>query len=670
MKKCLEVIVYRVPIAVLSLLCLFISIASLLIYGNQDEDSIGIPAVVFVLPCVILFIIFLLYLYDKSKKISNYGKSLIITLFVILSVQIVLLIVMPRIYPITDCYTTLDEAAAMSDQNGLLDNTTDYFARYPNNYLFTIIMYYLFNLSRAFGVDYFIFACIINVILIDLTIFLGYKVVCDMIDEKRANLYLWIMALCPTNYVFIFFPYTNTFSMPFIMGIILCGIRKEFKYKVGFVTLGILGVCLRPTTVFAVIGVIIYKVLTYKNVRVSKTGIIRGCALIILAVVLMLSEKSFVNMHLTDPNNDKGFPVTHWIMVGLKGTGEVTGSDVRYTQSYKTKSEKIRANIKEINKRTNNLGIIGLGKLLLTKTVKIWAIGTDDFQNYYNSVKQYTSVYNLIFGNNNAWLILYSQIFRAASFLLITVMLFFSFRMRHVDKRIVPIIALFGIVIFLMIWETNKKHSICYTPILTMMMLYGIDIVGKIKWYHVRKESSGVKVGQIKTAMIVFGSVVTLGGAVASFTNCGQHIEEKVLFRSEYNMGFLPCKDNRICQTINPEDSFNFVNIHLRKKHRLRTGSDGKICIKLTRDNSLIAEKYIDILNIKNNWIGLDGFECDPGEYTVEILPIGNCDGITIAYYPGKKLEQYYNSLLLCNGDVMNESSLSVRAYRKDLYGG
>lgn len=556
----------------LAAISIYILGLSFLVLANQKErvkDNAWLP-IFLVLATIISVYLF----YVISKRIIYLNiKIWEITIFsLIIALQLYFLFGVADIYPITDCYTTIDEAISMHYQKGLLDNNMDYFARYPNNYLFTILMYYAFFIPKLLGGSYFKFAVLMNIAIIDFSILLAMKIIKKIIGEKNGLLFLLFFSLSPTNYVFVFFPYTNTFSIPIMLGIIVLGLSNNIKSRYIAVALSVFGYCLRPTTIFVSIGVAFYWILQLiKNKGYDKKShlVIRFCGGVVLGIVVAVLIQAFVSSHLMNKHNEKGFPITHWIMVGLKGSGEITGADVDFTESFESRNDKIEANLMEIKNRVSKLGISGVLKTYLKKIGKEWAVGTDDFQNYCNSDKNYSNTYELFFGENNTWLIVYSQIYRCLIFFFITIMMGQLIVKKHVnDEWYIFIIAILGSIIFLMIWETNKKHTICYTYILGIMMQYGIsiftDLIDGIKEKKIMVFPNRIKIIRAVGVLLIVSGVM-IGNDI--FINSAS--EKKIIYKSEFNMEtivFSELKKKEIKQYVQVNKDFETIKLHTKRR--------------------------------------------------------------------------------------------------------
>lgn len=667
-KSLLFYIFYKLPVWMLFGISIYITGVSAVTMANQNEKLKIHPGLV-VIPGVMIFVVILFCLFQVVKRMRHSFYFIILSLGVIFLIQLFLVFFAAEIYPITDCYTTLDEAVSMISQHGLLDNTSDYFGHYPNNYFFTIMMYYVFLIAKFFKIPYLLFAVIINILMINLSIFIGYFIVKEVLNENSANCYILLSVLCPTNYVFVYFPYTNTFSMPFISGIIYFGLKKGGASRIAFILLSVIGFCLRPTSLFATIAVLIYYIFYLKETKFSKKMVFHTGLLLFLTVSIFFAEHIFVKIHVLNPNHQEGFPATHWIMVGLQKTGEYNGKDVAFTQSQKSKKEKISANIKEIEKRVKKLGLTGIFRLYLIKIGKIWAVGTDDFQNLNNSDAYYSKLYDKIFGDDNLWLIFYCQVFRCATFLFIIGMLLKMGTEKKPHIGIVFTVGLLGIILFLMIWETNKKHSICYTHILLMMMCFGINSANvRIRNFLEIKAVKPKKLKRIAFTCAGISLCLMCSIHMILMYFAQQHNNPKrVIYKTEWNMSKIPganFSNQDILQNFTAQKDFSEIKIHINIQNKKQTNVGSIKMQLLDEKDTLVNEKDFQRKDLtKRAWIGFDHLKCTAGIYKLVIKFTGDCSFINFLYYSGKKMEHFKGTSLYVGKKRLGVSSLSIRVY-------
>lgn len=596
----------------------------------------------------------------------------------IIFLQIVMVGFVAKIYPITDCFTTLDQAMAMVEsQNGLLDNTTEYFARYTNNYFFTICMYYVFLVSKKIGLDYFMTAVVINIFCIDMTIFLSYKVANEIGGERKALMLLFVMLICPTTYLFIYFPYTNTFSAPFIMALILCFIRcnkydnKKVCYIIAIPFLLIIGSLIRPTTIIVGIAGVISIILQTKTI--SARFLIKGMLISGIAILLYLSINLFIKNHLLERNNTKGFPATHWIMMGLKGTGEVNGKDVEYTMSFPKKEEKIQGNIKEILERGKRLGVKEICKLYISKIGKEWSIGTDDYQVLQSSDEKYTKLYQFIFGERRAVTVIYTQVFRATTFAYIVFFLICYYKKNEIKDMVILLITFSGIVVFLMIWETNKKHNICFLPVCLVMMIEGISClreVGLADFFTYR-------IKHIKKVLLVFIGMIFVIIDFIILIDKDFYTTKKFLFSNYlyYKAENNPAEITKVSEegkTVEqvfwaPKD-FNSFSVHF-KRDSIQTNAEYKVSLVERDSEKILVSHKVSVQSLpRDGWIEIN-LTNKMGKadkfYIIRIVGNGKKDSLKIVSFESLVLKNYKKCKLLINS-IYEKGAISFRVMKKE----
>ena len=143
-------------------------------------------------------------------------------------VQLILILTAFRQYlPWADTLSVLNEAISMTSRDvPQITSAGRYFEIYGNNYFFTIFLYGYFRFFRLLGLTaYWTEALFLNMAAIDLGVFFAYATARRLAGPSRA---LGVLALCAVNpvvYVFLPFVYTNTVSIPFLMGIFYLCIR-------------------------------------------------------------------------------------------------------------------------------------------------------------------------------------------------------------------------------------------------------------------------------------------------------------------------------------------------------------------------------------------------------------------------------------------------------------
>lgn len=186
---------------------------------------------------------------------------------------------------------------------------------------------------------------------------------------------------------------------------------------------------------------------------------------------------NFIQKFIPISMDDAGYPYTHWIMMGLVGNGGYSHDDDKFTaQIYDDfgKKQAEKENIRIIKERIRNMGVSGYAKFLDNKMITTWNDGT-----YFSPEKLCREpyypdsfVYNHIVGNQNQIFVYISQI----SHILIILGIVLSGLCTYKDKEdeiTFAQIAIFGNLLFLLIWETRSRYLVYFLPIMIVVSIYG-----------------------------------------------------------------------------------------------------------------------------------------------------------------------------------------------------
>lgn len=539
---------------------------------------------------IALFLYTVLHFYRKLCRFCSTHTVLLmraITVVFILVVQIICFTKTGDITLTSDSFMVTDMASDMAaNTQGILDNSSDslnkanYFARYENNHFYTIMIYNYFCILGNFAnldIGSFITAVqILNIVMLDLGILLAYLAARKMKDIETADTLLLLSALSPTTYVWIFWSYTNTYSIPFVMGILLLylymhntqSMKGTILYGFSMGILGILGCFIRPTTIIPVIAVICLQILGRNNI--NKTVITRTAlwtAVFFLTAVLTSSMFTIIRKsHLTDPEGHGKFPVTHWLMMGLSDEGGFNKEDLYYTLQFKTKEEKNKADICRIKERLAEKGAIGLASLAMTKLWRPYGEGTDQFTQQASFAGKTTPLYDYIYGKKNGLFLIYCKAFRLLTLSLVFLAIISFIRRKQKDDMMLYMLTLFGSMLFFVLWESNRKYGVSFQYVL--LSLAAGSITGSLS---TAKESYIYK----KTSIFLYGSciVVMLLALFLGYYNCVvyQYNYKKeivnIIPRSS-NIKNTIAEDKTIEQTFVANQPFDEISLYVKRNHR------------------------------------------------------------------------------------------------------
>lgn len=502
-----------------------------------------------IIPGVILLSAFFLFIFRQIDKIQSQNEKKVMWVIsgLILLLQGIALFVLIKdgVKASTDTVRVIDQAIAMvKTQDGKINNETVYFGRYGNNYPFTVLLYYICKVIHFFGLEcYTAVLMVLNVILMDISGVFAVKLIRMLRGDKWGIKVLVLFLICPTTYVWIPFTYTNTFSLPFIMGVLYFGIKamrkREHRILNGIVTgiLGAVGYQIRATTIIPVIAVILGILLTLRIKRVRDRFILIFIIAAILAGTMMVSS-AVCRSHLKNTTIDRTFPPTHWVMMGLnrKSDGFVNDEDVAFSMKYATKDEKFRAHLGVIKKRLKKMGPIGYAELLVRKLNGLWALGEDGYQNWYGNGEDVSDIFQYINGDKSGLAGIYCQVFRSTTFLFIILSVLFQLRRKGVEEFFVLSLTLLGAILFFLLWETNKKYNICFMGIVLILAGDGITHISKFA-YRAREQYSKAKLMNIKRA----ASVATL--LVPAFLTILMILDRQYYLQKEWDYRKIAVQD-------------------------------------------------------------------------------------------------------------------------------
>ena len=306
-----------------------------------------------------------------------------------------------------------------------------------------------------------------------------------MFGRKNALMHLIICILTSPLYLYSAVYYSDTFSLPIGVGILYLWLILKEKDKLVTkillsVILGILlfvGMKLKILSIFVFIALVVYEFCVG-----DKKELIKGlCVILPITIISTIMFNSLVaNKLLTKEARDKyQIPVEHWILMGLKGNGGWSFLDYANTAKADTYAER-KQNVKErivarIEKRN-------IGKHLKQRYSKIaftWHDGT-----YWVSEKLTRGSINK--GRLNQFVVkngehvgVYKYITQAMHFSMIIYIIItlgnLIITKDYTNKSHILSITIFGLFVFLIIWETRSRFLINILLFMIMLSVNGIE---------------------------------------------------------------------------------------------------------------------------------------------------------------------------------------------------
>lgn len=440
---------------------------------------------------MIFGIFYLLYMFT-SKVVSKWETSIVLCFFLIM------LFIMFLIQSMLGFYLQIDGHAGYWDFDQIYRNAVSYattgeitnhvyFMRYPNN-TFLLALLSLFYRAVFFitGETSEMAGVFLNIAAIDFGIFMMF-LTCRKIYNSHTALFIGFLSFFFSPfYLYVPIFYTDTLSMPFLaLGVYLYTSfhLAEKKRWWHFVSLSfacivlLLGLKVKGTVflVFIALMIHIFLTLSPKNLLISGIVIVSTVSLTITTYNYLYDRAELVD---TTESDHYEYPFTHWLMMGLKEGGGYNSTDDSKTRGYDTVSEKKMYNLGQIKKRIKGYGVTGLMKHFAYKaTYTTWGDGT-----LYAGVKLErtpkfnTELQEYVFpdGKYYDYILYYSQGYWLALFFLLMVSIRSGVRSTKIDVFVFYRMAVFGLFLFLLVWETRSRYLVNYIPILMLLVVDGM----------------------------------------------------------------------------------------------------------------------------------------------------------------------------------------------------
>lgn len=384
--------------------------------------------------------------------------------------------------------------AAYYVESGIVGNP-EYYAQYANNQIWLLCLIALFKIVKFINPEaqmqeFQDVSIVLMCLLIQFMILLLYLTAKHLWNEKKAVCVGITAILCLPLYLYAQFAYTDIPGMMLGAMLLYFYVRMtksiEKKKYLYLILIGITGAAafkIKIMVSIILIAIFIEMFLTMQNMKTFAVHI--GISLAALIITLGIFQfASNAVLHIDDAMYEQNqFPATHWIMMGLNNSGGYTQKDVEYTEAFVTYEEKKAATIQGIKNRIKGHGISGMiHHVFITKMKRTWCVSTLNGDDYVGREMLYDTKFQKIFtkkGSMHEGCLAYTWMFH---FLIIAGICISGIAVLFDKDRksgfMVGRIAIFGVILFLSIWECNSRYLLCFIPVLT---LSAIDGYGRIK---------------------------------------------------------------------------------------------------------------------------------------------------------------------------------------------
>jgi len=322
-----------------------------------------------------------------------------------------------------------------------------------------------------------------NILLVNLSgLFTSLCVLKITGEKKYAKITWFIFAFLVGLSPWISIPYSDTFSIFFpIFSFYLYISQNPNKRNIvrwsGIGFLCLLGYTIKPTSLIVLIAILIvesvnlfsefdWKLLRNKLLSLST---------ILVAIPLILLLSVFLrNVVGIEVNREAKFTYLHYIMVGLNQNtdGIYSDQDMEYSASFDTIEQRNAGDLVIIKQRLNNFGIKGYLAFLNNKALVNFADGSFAWNregNFFYQIPERNSKISRLLRDvyypNGKYYLVYLTAIQLLWFVVLILIACNCSKLKSPDDQTTTVmLALVGIIVFVMIFEARARYLFSYTP--------------------------------------------------------------------------------------------------------------------------------------------------------------------------------------------------------------
>lgn len=395
------------------------------------------------------------------------------------------------------------EAAEMFCRQEFLQGTLAYLQYNPNNYGMLFLTYIFTRLGDWMNFEGYRMLAAFGIFLTNLAVYLC-GICAYRLTRKTWAAYLGygfsalLFGLSP----WIMVPYTDIFSIiiPIASLYIYLSLRNRdlpcFVRAFCICILPVMGYLLKPTNVLVLLAIAVVELLYMQGSGETPKQLMIICLALLLAVGVQRGAAAGIrNVFGVAPDASKEKTFTHYLMMGWnkRFCGEYNIWDDDYTNSFLTRQEKQRANLKKTEERIKSYGFSGTAELLAKKTLrnfnnpsfgwgKEWRFVTKIPEQKLPLTELLRNLYYISedhlegqgFGQGGAY---YRYLLTVWQFLWIHILLLCTLLMFAKDKQpqeTLFMVSVLGIMMFVSLFECNARYLISYLPVFTVTAAAGM----------------------------------------------------------------------------------------------------------------------------------------------------------------------------------------------------
>ncbi|MCM1133710.1 MAG: glycosyltransferase family 39 protein [Ruminococcus flavefaciens] len=333
----------------------------------------------------------------------------------------------------------------------LPDYQPDYFEIYPNNHMLFTVIYLLYKTEYALtGHITDTLPTAVNLIGLALSYFFMCRCA-EMVHKPSRALVCAVRGMLFTPFItYTSFFYTDSMAMPLATFSAYLYLKYRKSGKIPFLALfGIftgLAYRMKGNSLVLLVAVVIEMAVNRDKIRNFFIAVI-PC----FASAKIISETALKILHISHETiKEKAFPLIHWVMMSADGRGGYNRDDFLFTHALGT--EKKSADFARLTEKLSQQGFSGFIAHLAEKISYTWENCTFMAGYYYNGCFS-------------------SKVFCITAFFCHFTLLFSILAgiKKCTDKTFLFRLCLFGMIIFLLIWETRCRYLVSFFPLFLLI---------------------------------------------------------------------------------------------------------------------------------------------------------------------------------------------------------
>lgn len=401
-----------------------------------------------------------------------------------------------RVIPDWDAGMIFSNAAGLAT-GSIQTIDADYYSMYPNNIMLTLVLGgFLSALDQLGAADLYLGGIVLNAFAMTSAVLLVVVVARRIAGTGTAIFCLLPCAVYIALSPWIAVPYSDTLGMVFPLLLLQLFLLSQatktpvlalgFWFAMGLVAA--IGFYIKPTIVFVLVAASIVMIFTLRTHRREwrRIAVVAGCLLLAAgtfavgttAIKAAVGASGTLSFDLN--NNDKEFPVTHFLKMGSAGLGGFNGPDVVETKSIQSVQGRFQNGIDVYVERVSEMGFWGYLDFLNVKGKAIFGDGT--FFNWgegmarqpvellaHDPISRAIQGYFYYEGPHFPFLRAFWQSFWFPTLLLVAAPVILRDRSLIQPAAVVMRLTLFALLLFLLFFEGRSRYLYMYLPFFILL---------------------------------------------------------------------------------------------------------------------------------------------------------------------------------------------------------